>query len=63
MKSAMRHVEEMNRLEDAIKKTKSVYLKNDYCKNLKTKRNELKEYCMYRGFDYQKVIMGDFTIK
>lgn len=61
MKAAMRQVEEIDRLKKAIAKTKSVYLKNDYSKNIRTLEAELKEYCGYRGFDYQRIIMGDFT--
>lgn len=63
MKAAMRQVEEIDRLEKAISKTKSVYLKNDYMKNMRTLKAELKEYCGYRGFDYQRVVMGDFTVE
>ena len=60
MKAAKRQVEEIKRLEEAISKTKSTYLKNDYSKNARTLKAELREYCGYRGFDYKKVINGDF---
>ena len=60
MNAAKRHVAEINRLKLAIDKTKSQYLKNDYSKNLKTLILELKEYCGYRGFDFEKIIQGKF---
>ena len=63
MKAAMRQVEEIDRIKEAMRKTKSTYLKNDYAKNLRTLKRELKEYCGYRGFDYQRVLMGDFNIE
>ena len=63
MKAAMRQVEEIDRLKEAIRKTKSNYLKNDYAKNMRTLKRELKEYCRYRGIDYQRVLMGDFTVE
>lgn len=62
MKAAEREVEEIKRLEDAIHRTKSIYLKNDYAKNIRTRKRELKQYCKYRGFDYKKVINGDFSL-
>lgn len=62
MKAAKRQVEEIRRLEKAIEKTKSNHLKNDYSKNIRTLKMELKEYCGYRGFDYEKVLSGDFTV-
>lgn len=63
MKAAIRQMKEIDRLEKAISKTKSVYLKNDYIKNLRTLKSELKEYCGYRGFDYDRILMGDFTVE
>lgn len=56
MRAAMRQVEEIRRLEQAIGKTKSTYLINDYSKNIRTLKRELREYCGYRGFDYNEVI-------
>ena len=39
-----RHVKEMERIEAAMRKTKSKYLKRDYTKALKRMRAELLEY-------------------
>lgn len=61
MKAAKRQVDEIIRLKEAMKKSKSKYLKNDYSLNIKKLTAELKEYCGYRGFDFQKVINGDFS--
>ena len=60
MNAVQKHVAEINRLKTAIKQTKSVYLKNDYSKNLKTMTAELKEYCGYRDLDFNKIIKGEF---
>ena len=44
-----KHIAEMNRLKEAIKKTNSKHLKADYGKSLKRMQNELKEYDNYKG--------------
>lgn len=44
-----KHVEEMERLKTAIKKTDSKYLKRDYKKAIKRMSAELKEYDRYKG--------------
>ncbi len=41
------HIEEMNRLADAIYRTESPYLKRDYAKALNRMERELREYDMY----------------
>ena len=41
------HIAEMNRLADALYRTKSPYLKRDYAKALNRMEKELKEYDMY----------------
>ena len=43
-KAEMKHLEEMQRLADAIDKTHSQKLKNDYQKALKRMMIELQEY-------------------
>ncbi len=48
-KMRQKHVEEMERLERAIKKTDSKYLKNDYMKKLKEMRLELIEYDRFKS--------------
>lgn len=42
-----KHIQEMNRLEQAINKTSSPYLKRDYKKALKRMRKELIIYDAY----------------
>ena len=56
MKAVQRQLNEINRLKAAIKITKSNYLKNDYSKHIKTLKAELKEYCGYRGYDFNKIM-------
>lgn len=41
-------VNEMVRLQEAIEKTESIYLKRDYLKALKRMTKELKEYDSYK---------------
>lgn len=41
------HIDEMNRLADAIYRTESPYLKRDYAKALNRMEKELREYDMY----------------
>jgi hypothetical protein len=45
LKQALKEVEEIKRLYEAMKKTKSMYLKNDYAKAIHNKKEELKFYC------------------
>ena len=56
MKAVMRHLEEIRRVEEALKKTDSPYLKQDYQKHLKRLKKDLREYCHYRGFNYKEII-------
>lgn len=60
MKAAKRQVEEINRVKTAIEKTESAHLKNDYAKNINRLTAELREYCGYRGYDFRRVIKGDY---
>lgn len=41
------HIDEMNRLADAIYRTESPYLKRDYAKALNRMEKELKEYQLH----------------
>lgn len=59
MKAAQRQVAEINRLKQAVEKTNSQYLKNDYSKNIKTLTAELREYCGWKGYDFTKVMRGE----
>lgn len=56
MKAVNKQIIEINRLYDAIENTKSEKLKNDYIKRIKRLKSELKEYCSYKGYSYQKII-------
>lgn len=56
MKAVVRQLEEIKRVKEAIKKTDSPYLKQDYQKHLRRLENELREYCYYRGFNYKEII-------
>lgn len=47
-KMRKKHIEEMERIRQAIKNTKSEYLKRDYLKVLNQMQKDLSEYDMYR---------------
>lgn len=56
MKAVERHIAEIKKYQQAIRKTKSAYLKNDYSKCISRLIQELHEYCKYRGYDFKKII-------
>ena len=56
MKQALILVDEINVLYKAVYKTKSPYLKNDYCKAIYRKKLDLKEYCKYKNLNYKEII-------
>ena len=61
MKAAKRQVDEINRLNASIEKTNSKYLKRDYEKNKRKLTTELQEYCGWKGYNFKKVMSGDFS--
>lgn len=52
MKQAMIEIAEIKRLIEAKEKSDSVYLKNDYSKNIKYRLSELKFYCKNKNIEY-----------
>lgn len=56
MKAVNKQLEEINRLQAAIAKTKSKHLKIDYQKAISKKKKQLKEYCFIKGYSYNKII-------
>lgn len=44
-----KHIAEIRRLEEAIKRTNSEYLKRDYTKNLNMMKKELREYDRFKA--------------
>lgn len=56
MKAVNKQVEEIKRLYGAINKTSSKHLKNDYTKNIKALKRDLKEYCSYKGYNYKEIL-------
>lgn len=55
MKAIRRELDEIERLKCAIEKTNSEHLRRDYQKAIKRKTKEIKEYCRYRGIDYENI--------
>ena len=55
MKQALKFIDEINRKLTAIKKTESPFLSTDYMKSINSDIAELKEYCNYRGLDFDKL--------
>lgn len=62
VRAAIKQVEKINRLKKAAEKTKSIHLKVDYIKGTKRLTAELIEYCGYRGYDFNRIIKGDFSV-
>lgn len=55
MKQALKFIDEINRKLTAIKQSESQYLSTDYMKSINSDIAELKEYCNYRGLDFDKL--------
>ena len=47
-KQREKFINEIKRIEEALKKTKSKYLQKDYSKALRNMKHELKEYDKFR---------------
>ena len=56
MKQALKFIDEIKRKKEAVLKTKSTYLKNDYSKSIRQDMEDLKEYCEYKGLDFKELI-------
>ena len=56
MKQALVHLEEIKRLQEAVRKTKSEKLRRDYLKAIKRKKEELEEYCGDKGINLETVV-------
>lgn len=56
MNAALRQVAEIKRQQAALLKTESKYLQRDYSKSIKRLESELREYCMFRGIDYDAIM-------
>ena len=56
MKQALSLVDEINRKNEAIRKTKSTYLINDYYKSIRSDMFELRDYCKFKGLDLNEVV-------
>lgn len=55
MKQAEKLITEINRKKEAIRQTKSIYLINDYHKSIKSDLFELRDYCKFKGLDFDEV--------
>lgn len=55
MKQAQVLIDDIKRMKDAIGKTTSYKLRNDYTKAIKRKTKELIEYCDYKGLKFDSV--------
>ena len=55
MKQALKLVDEINRKKEAIRKTKSTYLINDYHKSIRSDMFELRDYCKFKGLDLNEI--------
>lgn len=55
MKQALILVSEIKRMREAITKTRSKHLINDYKKSISRNIQDLKEYCSYRGINFEEL--------
>lgn len=55
MEQALKVVDEINRKREAIRKTNSAYLINDYCKSIRSDMFELRDYCKFKGISFRKL--------
>ena len=55
MEQALKVVAEINRKREAIRKTNSTYLINDYHKSIRADMVELRDYCKFKGIDFNEV--------
>ena len=56
MKQALKVVDEINRKKEAIRKTKSIHLRNQYHKSIRSDMFELRDYCKFKGIDFDEVV-------
>lgn len=47
-------VEKIRQKKEALKRTASKRLQNDYTKSIKSDFRELKEYCGYKGLNFER---------
>lgn len=56
MKQALKVIEGIKADYEVIEHTKSQNLINDKLKHIKALKRDLKEYCEYKGYDYNQLI-------
>lgn len=56
MKQALIVVNKIKDLEIAINKTTSIYLKQDYRKQINRLKKDLKDYCFYKNYNYNDLL-------
>ena len=55
MIQALKEANDIKRMREAISKTKSNYLINDYKKAISRKIRDLKEYCDHKEIDFKEL--------
>jgi hypothetical protein len=56
VKQALKLVDEINRKKEAILKTRSSHLRNEYAKSIRVDMFELRDYCKFKGLDFKEVV-------
>lgn len=56
MNQVVKEINDIKRMKDALLRTSSSKLKNDYTKAIKRKTREVKEYCGYKNIDYNSLL-------
>lgn len=55
VKQAQKFIDEINRKKEAVYKTKSIRLINDYRKSIRSDILELRDYCKFKGIDFNEI--------
>lgn len=56
MKQALIVVNKIKDLEKVINNTNSIYLKQDYRKQINRLKKDLKDYCFYKNYNYNDLL-------
>lgn len=58
MRQALKVIEQIKADYKALETTKSQHLINDRLKHINALKRDLKEYCKYKGYNYDKLIQA-----
>lgn len=56
MKAVKQHLDSIKEFQKIIDRSDNPYIINDYSKAIRRLKRELRTYCKYKGFDYNKIL-------